>query len=300
MQTIRKADGRLRRLAAGLLALLAACAPNDAPPSRAAGPMRPALWQVADADTTIYLFGTIHLLPAGTQWRSAELDRALAEADSLVVEVVSGDPVDVAAVRQKLATSPGLPPLAERIPEAKRATLARMISETGLPAASLDKMETWAAALTLAGASLARMGFRTDLGVEQQLALANKPTAGLETLEQQLGFFDTLSEEAQRALLAGVLAEGEATRAAFQKMLAAWLAGDVDAIAQTFNSEANFSPELRDALMRRRNRNWADWIARRLDQPGTVLVAVGAGHLAGADSVQRMLRSKGLKAKRIR
>jgi uncharacterized protein YbaP (TraB family) len=292
--------GGLRRLAAGLVALAAACAPTNATPDRAAAPLRPALWQVSDADTKVYLFGTIHLLPAGTEWRSAELEQALAEADSLVIEVVSGDPVDMAAVRQKLATTPGLPPLAERVPPDKRERLARVIAETGIPAAALDRVETWAAALTLAAASLTKMGFRPDLGVEQQLALARKPTTGLETLEQQLGFFDTLSEEAQRALLLGVLAESDETRAAFQKMLAAWLTGDVDGIARTFNSEANFSPELRDALMRRRNRNWAEWIARRLDGPGTVLVAVGAGHLAGPDSVQRMLRAKGLKAKRIR
>jgi uncharacterized protein len=297
---IKRFSDTPRRLAIGLLALLTACSTTLSSPARADRSGRPALWRVSDADTKIYLFGTIHLLPAGTQWRSPELDQALAAADTLVIEVVSGDPANVADVRQRLAAASGLPPLAERVAPEKREILAKMIADTGLPPAAFDRLETWAAALTLAGAALARMGFRTDLGVEQQLALANKPTIGLETLEQQLGFFDTLSEEAQRALLAGVLAEGDATRAAFQKMLDSWLAGNVEGIARTFNSEANFSPELRDALMRRRNRNWAEWIARRLDRPGTVLIAVGAGHLAGRDSVQTMLKAKGLRAKRVR
>jgi uncharacterized protein len=292
----------LRRLTTGVTMLIAACAAAVPPPQPAAAPDagRPALWRIGDADTTVYLFGTIHLLPEGTRWRSAAFEQALAQADTLVIEVAGGDSVDMAKIRQRLASSPGLPPLAERVPPNKREVLAKLIADTGLPTSSFDRMETWAAALNLAGFSLGRMGFRTTLGVEQQLAQAGKPIVALETLEQQLGFFDSLSEEAQRALLVGVLAEDRATRMAFQRMLNAWLKGDTDEIARTFNSEANFSPELRDALMRRRNRVWAEWIAKRLDQPGTILVAVGAGHLAGPDSVQKMLKAKGIKAKRVR
>jgi uncharacterized protein len=82
-------------------------------------------------------------------------------------------------------------------------------------------------------------------------------------------------------------------------MLDAWSRGDLKGIARTFDDETQMSPELKDALMRRRNARWAEWLARRLDRPGTVFVAVGAGHLAGADSVQKMLEARGIKAKRV-
>ena len=71
-------------LAAIGLALVAAGA-STAADARAA---KPALWQVQDRDTNIYLFGTVHLLPPGTVWRSAKLDKAAKESGTLVVETI--------------------------------------------------------------------------------------------------------------------------------------------------------------------------------------------------------------------
>ena len=265
---------------------------------------RPAMWKLSDADTTIYLFGTIHLLPEGLQWRTPALDQAIAASDSLVLETTIGsNPTAAAQTMMKLALTPGLPPLIERVPEDKRAALQKMIDTTGVPPKLLDGMETWAAALTLLAVSFREMGFNPDLGVEKGLEASYKasakPVTGLETVEQQFGFFDTLSEEAQRTFLAGMADAPEDARAQFQAMLEAWSSGDTDAIAATFDSETALLPELRETLMKRRNAAWADWLARRLDEPGTVMVAVGAGHLVGRDSVQAMLKARGLRTKRV-
>jgi uncharacterized protein len=208
-----------------------------------------------------------------------------------------------AGAMMRLGVSPGLPPLAERVPGDKKAALAAMIAESGAPAAALDRMETWAAALMLAGAAFRRLGVSGEAGVEQGLSGAykgaRKPVRGLETLDEQFGFFDALPEEAQRAFLVTMLDDMTDLKREFAEMLAAWTAGDVEAIAATFNDEMNLSPALREALLKRRNAKWAAWLAERLDRPGTLFVAVGAGHLAGPDSVQRMLKAKGLKTKRV-
>jgi len=145
------------------------------------------------------------------------------------------------------------------------------------------------------------MGLKADAGVEKRLeaSYSGKPISGLETVEQQLGYFDGLSEESQRAFLVGVLDDPDGARGEFQAMLDAWRRGDVAKIAETFDSEKTMTPELREVLMTRRNRAWAEWVRKRLDQPGTVMVAVGAGHLAGRDSVQAMLAARGLKAERV-
>jgi uncharacterized protein YbaP (TraB family) len=85
----------------------------------------------------------------------------------------------------------------------------------------------------------------------------------------------------------------------FGDMLQSWLSGDVDKIGNSFNRDLQSSPELRAALLTRRNFNWSQWIERRMAQPGTVMVAVGAGHLAGESSVQKYLQSRGYKVKRL-
>jgi len=280
---------------------LAACASQIAPSPAAA---KPAMWKVADADTTIYLFGTIHLLPEGQGWRSKALDRALVGSDELVLEVANvDDMMATAQAMQKLAITPGLPPIEQRVPEAKRAALKAMIAESGYPEAVLDRLETWAAALPLLGVTFKRLGLDPSLGVERQIGApfraAGKKVSGLETIEQQLGFFDTLSEDAQRALLLAVVDDDADARVQFKAMLDAWSSGDLKAIARTFDGETQMSAELRQALMAKRNAAWAGWLAKRLDTPGTVFVAVGAGHLAGPESVQAMLKAKGLKAQRV-
>jgi hypothetical protein len=290
----------LRLALAGLLPLCVSAA-AAAPAAKAA---RPAMWKVADADTILYLFGTIHLLPKGQSWRTPAMDSALAGADELVLEVANIDDMMASAqAMAKLGMSPGLKPIAERVPEDKRAALRAMIAESGYPEAVFDRLETWAAALPLLGVTFKRLGLDPSLGVETQIGrpfrASGKRVTGLETVEQQLGYFDTLSEEAQRALLLSVVEDSSETRTQFKEMLDAWASGDLKGIARTFDDEARMSPELKAALMSRRNSAWADWLERRMEKPGTAFVAVGAGHLVGEDSVQSMLKKKGIKAKRV-
>ena len=85
----------------------------------------------------------------------------------------------------------------------------------------------------------------------------------------------------------------------FAGMLDAWARGDINGIARTFDHDLAASPELQDALIRRRNANWSKWIERRMAQPGSVMVAVGAGHLAGKQSVVEMLRQQGFRVRQV-
>jgi uncharacterized protein len=266
---------------------------------------KPAMWQVSDRDTNIYLFGTVHLLPPGTQWQTAKLDKAAREAGTLVVETIIDEknPQAFAAELARLSIRPGLPPIVSRVRPEKQAALRAVIAKSGIPEAALNNMETWAAAFALLQLQFKELGVSGSNGVEitlrQAFAAAGKPIQQLETNSQQLGFFDTLPEAAQRELLEGAVESPAAAKQQFDAMLAAWMDGDVDAIGRTFNAEFQSSPELREALMSRRNATWAYWLHSRLGQPGTVLVAVGAGHLAGKDSLLDMLKQRGLRVRRI-
>lgn len=274
-------------------------------PQAAAAKPAPALWSVSDADTTVYLFGTIHLLPEKYQWRTPALQKAVDGSQELVVETLIDDknPQALVGVLMQMAISPNLPPIAERVPPSKRAELSAAIAKSGIPRAAFDRLETWAAAFMLLGNQFREMGLKPGDGVEPILksafATEGKPVGELETNAEQLGFFDTLPEKAQRALLVGAIETPRDTKVQFDGMLSAWQRGDVTAIARTFNHDLAASPELRDALLRRRNANWSRWIEQRLQKPGSVMIAVGAGHLAGRYSVVDLLQREGLHVRRI-
>ena len=286
-------------------AALAAASVALTPLAARAPAAKPALWKVADKDTTIYLFGTIHLLPKGTEWRTAKFNQAAASSSTLVVETVIDEANPAAAIgaMMKLAVSPNLPPILDRVPADKRAALAALIGRSGMPAGLLDRLETWAAAFILLGVTLKDLGLEPNSGVETALRSefksAAKPIDQLETNAEQFGFFDTLPEGAQRKFLVSVLDDPAKGKAQFAEMLSVWTRGDVDAMGESFNRELKDSPELRENLLRKRNVNWNYWVQRRMQQPGTLLVAVGAGHLSGSDSVIAMLKKSGYKVKRV-
>ena len=266
---------------------------------------RPALWVVSDPDTTVYLFGTIHLLPKGIDWQSGKVSEALAKSDELVIETIIDEknPMQFMNTLQSLSHSPNLPLLRDRVPAGKQAALDAAVKASGLPANVLNRMETWAAAFLLLGSKFREIGLAADEGVDIVLRRSflekNKPIGALETNAEQLGFFDRMPEDAQRAMLEGAIGTDKDMKAEFGAMLDAWKTGDVDKIAKTFDKDLAETPAMRDALMVQRNRNWAQWIDKRMARPGSVMLAVGAGHLAGTESVQRHLEAKGYTVQRL-
>jgi uncharacterized protein len=293
----------MKRITAAVLAAFAliSCRSTD---SQARPPAAPALWKLADKDTTIYLFGTIHLLPEDLEWQTPKLKAAIARSQSLVLEtVVAKDPSATARILGQIGLSPNLPPLTERVPAEKRTALAEAISRSGQPAAVLDKFETWAAALMLAQQSFQKLDVSPQYGAEPVLSglftAAKKPIFGLETPAQQLGYFDSLPEDAQRIFLESITEDDSQMQKQFDAMIAAWSTGDTAKIALTFDDELKISKALTEVLLRQRNRQWVTWIARRMNKPGTVFLAVGAGHLAGTDSVNALLAARGLKLIRV-
>lgn len=293
----------LRRVGAALgLSLLLGSIPAQARTPQVA---RPALWEVSDPDTTIYLFGTIHLLPEDLKWRTPAFDHAVTQAQQLVVETIVDQqhPQSIAAAEAQLGFRQGLPPITQRVPPAKVAKLRAAIAKSGAPEKVFDQMKTWLAAITLLSVQFKNMGLKGTNGPEeilrQQFLSAQKPIGELETNLEQFGYFDQMSEKAQRELLEGALEPQGSTDKEFGGMLSSWSKGDVNGIAVTFNRELSQSSEIRKLLLQERNANWAKWIENRMAQPGTILVAVGAGHLAGKDSVVEKLRMDGYKVRRL-
>ncbi|HKC02112.1 MAG TPA: TraB/GumN family protein [Sphingomicrobium sp.] len=283
------------------LLLGGAPAPHAAPPAA-----HPAMWAVSDADTTIYLFGTIHLLPSNYQWQTPKFRDAIGKSDELVVETIIDleHPQSFQMDLSRLGYGQTrLPPIIDRVPPAKRPLLRTAIAASGIPESSYNLMETWFAAFQLLGVQFRALGLEAQEGPEQALKLAftaaAKPIGQLETNAEQLGYFDTLSEKAQRDLLEGSIETSTNTAKEFQGMLSAWARGDVPGIGRSFNRDLSTSPEVAKALIARRNANWSRWIEQRMAKPGSIMIAVGAGHLAGKGSVVDLLRHHGYKVTRV-
>jgi uncharacterized protein len=284
------------------LSLLLGAIPAEARQPQVA---HPALWEVSDPDTTIYLFGTIHLLPETLKWRTPVFDEAIDESQQLIVETIvdQQNPQSILSAEASLGFKQGLPPITNRVPPRDVPKLKAAIAKTGVPEKVFDQMKTWMAAIQLLGLQFHDMGLKATAGPEeilrQQFLSAHKPIGELETNIEQFTYFDQMSEKAQRSLLEGAIEPQSSAAKEFDAMLVPWSRGDVKAIAHTFNHELSDSPEIRKSLLDKRNANWAKWIEQRLAQPGRIMVAVGAGHLAGKNSVIAKLQSDGYQVRRL-
>jgi len=299
----------LRSFASALTAIaltlsLPACAQTPKA-AAAAQDADPALWVVKDKDTTIYLFGTIHVLKPGLTWFDEAVKTAFDRSHELKLELVMPDPAAMASLVQATGTAaPGTPPLGERLPAGKQAAFRRAVTDLGLPADALDRYKPWLAATQLSIAPLSKLGYDSANGPETVLTeaakAAHKPVTGLETAEQQLGYFSGLSDKAQIQFLESTVDELPTVADQMTRMVDDWAGGKPEALATEMNDSLKDSPEVAKVLLVDRNKRWAQWIKDRMAKPGTVFVAVGAGHLAGPDSVQAQLARLGVKAQRIR
>jgi uncharacterized protein YbaP (TraB family) len=301
-------------LLAAVMAFAAApaCSQTGAAPAPASQTVTPAdadpaLWVVRDADTTIYLFGTFHMLD-GRPWFNDEVKTAFDASQELVVEVLLPEaPAEQQAMMVPIVMRYAIDPqgrtLSSRLTAAQNAELNRVLTAAGVPQGAFDRFEPWFVSLTL-----------TQLAAQQlQLAPANGPEtvlrraaaarslreAELETIESQIAILDGMPEEGQLKGLREALDDMDEMPRKLAPMLEAWSRGDVERLAALMTEDMADDQAMYDALFTNRNANWARWIRERMARPGTVFVAVGAGHLAGRGSVQEQLRTLGIASQRM-
>ena len=257
-------------------AALAAATPSGAPASIFSAP-EPAMFVVHDADTTIYLFGTFHALDGQSRWFDSGVRSAFEQSGELVLETLLPEgPVAPAELNHALR-APSVKPSASFLATTKMAISA--------------------------GRS---QGMQFDNGADMVLRRAaedeGKQVAGLETLEFQLNMFNRMPGGATPPVAAAATAGGasqmQSLSNAMAEMQSAWKCGNQDIFVRVLDEMRRGSPDTYRMMFTERNARWADWIAARMQAPGTVFVAVGAGHLAGKDSVLVRLAEKGIESAR--
>ncbi len=263
----------------------------------------PALWVVKDDDTTIYLFGTIHVLKPGLSWFDEAVKAAFDKSDEVVLEMIQPDQATMGTLVARTALNPGGPTITEQLPADKREPYAKALAESGMSTAMLDPFHPWYAAIALSVLPLKKLGYDPASGAEAGITAAaraaGKQLVGLETPEQQIGYFAAMPDALQVKFLVSTIDEYPTMGDELGKMVTSWSAGDPDALGKTMNEALRETPEVAKLLLTDRNARWADWIDQRMAKPGTVFVAVGAGHLAGNDSVLAFVAKHNLKAARI-
>lgn len=271
-----------------------------------AGPAQaePPLWVVKDKDSTVYLFGTVHVLKPDLQWNTPKVQAAVKESSELWLEVLDADNQAVAGpLIQKYGLDLGKP-LSKKLTPEQLAKVNQVGQAYGVPAAALEAMQPWLVGLTFTMLPLQKAGFDPKLGVEAILKDAAQKEGDklnqLETLDKQLGFFAGLSEAQQVEFLMQSVEDASEGAALLEKLAVAWQKGDVATIESAMIAEMKAeAPQLCDLLLTKRNADWAGQIETILKGSGTQMIAVGAGHLVGPDSVQAQLKSRGIEATRL-
>jgi uncharacterized protein len=296
-----------------LTALLAASfvAPSTlfaktAPPPIAATTIiaKPAIWVVKDDDTTIYLFGTVHLLRPNIVWFNGDVKSAFDASPEVVLELIDGeDPGMQQKMLSRVMDAKGTPITKRLAPKDAEAYVALM-NKMGVPHQGFEQFKPWFVSVMMSLLPMQKLGYDPNSGVEKTLTAEAKKNGktmiGLETTEEQLGYFDSLSETLQIEMLNSAVKDAPESVKTINDMVDAWTKGDPARLARSLNKGMASTPELNKILLTDRNARWATWIDNRMDKPGTVFLAVGAGHLAGKGSVQDFLKAHKLKATRLK
>jgi uncharacterized protein YbaP (TraB family) len=294
-------SGRAQEVAAPAAAVAAAPAAVGAP-AAAQTIAKPALWKLSDPDTTIYLFGTIHALPAGVVWLTGPVEAAFKASGQLVTEIPETDGKEMQSAVMSNAVLPADQNLRLLLSPEDKAKLEASLTQFQLPVEAFDRFEPWYAAVALTALPLAKEGYSAETGAEETISEAakklGKPRMGLETAAYQLSLFDSLPMDVQKKYLHDVMDGLPKLSEELAGMIREWSAGNADKLAELVNDKED-DPRIAQVLLTGRNRMWAAWAKKRMAEPGTVFVAVGAGHLAGRESVLAMLAKAGLKAERV-
>jgi uncharacterized protein YbaP (TraB family) len=257
------------------------------------------MWQIDGPNNRIYLLGSIHLLRETDHPLPSAIIDAYDDADTLIMELDMDDldPVATQALVNDLGMIKGGDTLSDLMGAELYAEAEKIAIDISIPLAMLSSTEPWLAAINVEQLILMRIGFDPNFGVESFLMRKagddKKEILGLESIEEQLGLLDRMSLEAQRSLLMQTLVDSADMEEVMDELVTAWRYGDIAFLEENMLTEMQEFPELYEALVVSRNRNWTQQIEALLLHDEDYLIIVGTLHLIGTDGVPNMLRERG-------
>ncbi|MGE0740421.1 MAG: TraB/GumN family protein [Hyphomonadaceae bacterium] len=300
----------IRTIGAALLALtvLGGCVTANAQSAadNAYAGQGPALFVARDADSTLYLYSTIHIRKPNTVWAGPNAQAGLAEASEIWTELLMSPEAEANGQRiaLQLAMAPADRPLSSRLSAEDYARLEALCAQLGFPVAVMNAWEPWFAAVTLSVLPAMRAGYDPMSGVDRQVDRFGdehgKTMRAFETMEQQLGFLSGFSDEVEVQWLVESIMYAEMGVAYLDAMSLAWESGDIAMLEElVVDTMREQSPDVYNVLLVQRNNAWMPMLMTELEGSGVDFVAVGAGHLLGPDGLVAQLRARGVTVERV-
>lgn len=297
----------MRRLVLAIASFVLAIPMAGSAPARADAP-RPLLWKLSDADSSVYLLGSFHLLKKTDYPLPADVERALADAEHVVFEVTPAELADPAVPMKMMqrALQPGDAAFGKVASAATAAKVHARLASLGLSTEQFDRLEPWMVSVTLVTVLGQSLGYSPEDGLDRHLmaraAALGKATSGLETLDSQLDALDSTPLPEQLASIEETVADGEEMAARLDELHAAWRGGDLATLERLAVADMQKkTPDTYRRLNVERNRAWMPQVeallARGKDEDA--LVVVGALHLLGPDGLVEQAKARGLRVERV-
>jgi uncharacterized protein len=263
------------------------------------------VWVLKGQKNTVYLAGSVHLLPQSDSKLPAAFDKAYADSAALVMEIDMDDLNPLEA--QGLMMSEGMldddKTLSSLIGKAKFEKLEKQVDGMGIPAEALERFQPWLAAMTVQQLQLMKLGFDPNAGVEMQIANHakgdHKEITGFETLQDQLGMLANLSLPEQVKFLDLTVEEMQEAEKELGDLLGAWRTGNASKLASMLSEEYQQAPALYTTLVSDRNRKWIPQIEKLLKSDKNYMIVVGTLHIVGKNGLLDLLKANGISAKQL-
>ena len=264
------------------------------------------LWRFTSNTSTLYLAGSLHLLKQGLYPLPTQYEQAFNLSNKLVLEVTTDhfSPCEIYAKTQAAARLTKQRYLRESFSAQDYSQLASTAALYGVPLQALQSYKPAMVYTQLSLMGFIALGYDPDLGVEEHFSKskASKDILQLESFDRQLGFLFAQPMATQIAVLMDTVKQFNEIETVASDLVRAWAAGD-DATMATLIADQNGASDLikdfSKQLLDQRNEDMSEKIARYLNTEESYFVLVGAAHLAGPNSIIKLLEKNGLRGERI-
>ncbi len=264
-----------------------------------------ALWKISSDRGTMYVQGSAHVLKAENYPLAPAIEQAYSNATTLVLEVDMADMTSPATQQlimgKAMLTQPDT--LKTVLTPPTYAALEAACADAGLPIAALQPFKPWFATISLALVKMQTLGVDAELGLDKyffgKATTEGKKVIGLETVDFQIALFDSLAEENPDDFVNRSLVDLKLLETDLARVIEAWETGELAELETLLRKSFDDYPKLYDKFITARNKTWVKKLSKLIQDDGTCMVVVGAGHLPGEEGVINLLKKKGFAVEQL-
>ncbi|GHV43033.1 hypothetical protein FACS189490_12960 [Clostridia bacterium] len=271
-------------------------------------------YKVSDADNTVYLLGSVHILNNAVYPMSKAVMAGFADSTVLVGEIDMSDTGEMLDLAARYMYYDGGDTIDKHISAEDYALYEEYMGTVGLTKETYDVIKPWAAAITIQSITASLAQGDAGLGADQLFfAIAgDRKVLELESAEFQYKLLDGLSESTQSWLLSSSLNGEESDSESVVGMVDAWVHGDAEAMdslvsaedtdGELSEAEAAAAKEYHIALFESRNGAMSEKVIKMLtdDAVNNYFVIAGAGHMVGETGIVKSLEKAGYTVTQIK